>query len=342
MAPAVSREVRQLILALDMPTEIHCPESRNREDAITALCMLLHRLAYPTRLCDVQMQMGWERTRFSRITRATALFLYNRWKHLLRFNPIRLTPEKLVDYATIIQNKGCPLDCVVAFIDGTLEETARPSRNQRLVYNGWKRKHCLKYHVVTAPDGLVIHVYGPVEGRRHDSTVLKQSGLTDILEKHFWSPEHKRLFIYGDPAYAISGHILAPYKGLTLDRAQQKFNGKMSKVREAVEWSFKEANSQFAFFNFALNQKVLLQPVGLFYLVGLLLCNCHTILHRPQIPQYFDCTPPTLAEYFQGEPVDDEHMDRWCLTSPWEEVPDDEAEVVYDIDAEDDNDDDDD
>lgn len=289
--------------------------------------MLLHRLVSPERLCDVEMQFGWERTRFSRITRLTALFLYDRWKHLLRFDSRRLTPSKLDEYAQIVKNKGCPLDCVVGFIDGTLEDTARPSRNQRIVYNGWKRKHCLKYHVVTSPDGLVIHVYGPVEGRRHDATVFKQSGLEAILSKHFWAPDGRRLFIYGDPAYAVTGHVLAPYKGLSLDHGQRKFNSTMSKVRETVEWTFKEANAQFPFFNFSSNQKLLLQPVGLFYLVGLLLCNCHTILHRPQIPQYFNCTPPTLSEYFQGEPIDDEDLDSWCLTSPWEELGDDRAEA---------------
>ncbi|THU89562.1 hypothetical protein K435DRAFT_821340 [Dendrothele bispora CBS 962.96] len=167
--------------------------------------MLLHRLATCHRLYDIEMQMGWERTRFSRITRITAMFLYDRWKHLLRFDPKRLNPSKLAEYGQIIQEKGCPMDCIVAFIDGTLQETTRPSRNQRIVYNGWKRKHCLKYHAVTAPDGLVIHMYGPVEGRRHDATVLKHGrgcGLEDILARHFWAPDGRRLFIYGDPAYA--------------------------------------------------------------------------------------------------------------------------------------------
>ncbi|THU76384.1 hypothetical protein K435DRAFT_824585 [Dendrothele bispora CBS 962.96] len=164
--------------------------------------MLLHRLAYPTRLCDVEMQIGWERSRFSRITRATALFLYDRWKHLLRFDPHRLTRHKLADCAFAVQQKGCPLDVIASFIDGTLQDTARPSRNQRILYNGWKRIHCLKYQILITPDGIIIHVFGPIEGRRHDSTAYKESGLVDILDRHFWGPDGQRLFIYGDPAYA--------------------------------------------------------------------------------------------------------------------------------------------
>ncbi|THU84078.1 hypothetical protein K435DRAFT_806994 [Dendrothele bispora CBS 962.96] len=49
-------EVRQLVQAMDMPAQIHCPESRNKEGAVIALCILLRRLAYPTCLYDVQMQ----------------------------------------------------------------------------------------------------------------------------------------------------------------------------------------------------------------------------------------------------------------------------------------------
>jgi hypothetical protein len=71
---------------------------------------------------------------------------------------------------------------------------------------------------------------------------------------------------------------------------------------------------------FARNQKLLLQPVGLFFLVAVLLANCHTSFHRPQISQYFRCTPPTLAEYLRGGPVEDEELDAWCLEAPWVEM----------------------
>lgn len=74
----------------------------------------------------------------------------------------------------------------------------------------------------------------------------------------------------------------------------------MSKVREAVEWGFGEVVRQFAFLDYHKNQKVLLQPVGIFYTVGILLCNAHVILHGSQVSSFFDCQPPTLEEYFHG------------------------------------------
>jgi hypothetical protein len=309
---------------------IHCPDSRIREDCVTALCMLLARLVHPSRHCDFEMQFGWEKTRFSRISRLTAQFLFDRWKHLLRFDPQRLTPKKLFEFAHVIHSKGAPLTAVCGFIDGTLQKTARPVWNQRILYNGWKRIHCLKYHCVIGPDGLVMHVFGPVEGRRHDLTVYRQSGLEAILEAHFWTPgpNRQQLFIYGDPAYTVGPHILSPYKGSSVTAEQSMFNYRMSRVRESVEWLFKEVTQQFPFLDYSRNQKVLKQPCGLFYLVAVLLCNAHTIIHSPQIPQYFNCSPPTLGEYFRGGPVDDENLDAWCLDTIWHEIDIPEGELV--------------
>ena len=105
----------------------------------------------------------------------------------------------------------------------------------------------------------------------------------------------------------------------------------MSRVREVVEWGFKEVSQQFAFLDFKANQKILLQPCAIYYLVAILFCNAHI----PQIPQYFACLPPTLAEYFHGGPIDDEELDAWALTSPVGEVDlevDESGEFVDNID----------
>ncbi|KIO20073.1 hypothetical protein M407DRAFT_81945, partial [Tulasnella calospora MUT 4182] len=272
------------------------------EDRVTALAMLLRHLAYPARRVDVELMFGWERSRFSRICNTTASFIYHRWRHLLRFDPTRLTPKKLQEYATAISTK-CGFEVPVwGFIDGTLRKVARPIQNQRILYNGWKRIHALKWHSVITPDGLHSHVFGPVEGRRHDETLYKESGLAAILDEYSWDPERNPLAIYGDPAYGLGPHLLSPFKGAYLSDTEQAFNSRMSKVREAVEWGFGDAVRQFAFLDFSKNLKVLLQPVGLLYSVALLLSNAHTILHHPQIPQYFHCSPPSLQEYFNGTP----------------------------------------
>ncbi|KIJ35939.1 hypothetical protein M422DRAFT_261692 [Sphaerobolus stellatus SS14] len=144
---------------------------------------------------------------------------------------------------------------------------------------------------VITPDGLIIHISGPVDGRRYDETVYKESGLSDLLDKHFWTPEGQSLYIYSDPAYS-----------------------------EPIEWLFKEVSQKFMFLDFSRNQKTLLTLCGHYYLVSLLLCNAHTILHYPEIPQYFSCLPPSLEEYFHGGPIEDDELDAWCLDSVWKET----------------------
>ena len=43
----------------------------------------------------------------------------------------------------------------------------------------------------------------PVEGRRHDVTMLRLSGLMPVLENFSFGTQHERLCIYGDPAYPL-------------------------------------------------------------------------------------------------------------------------------------------
>ena len=70
------------------------------------------------------------------------------------------------------------------FIDGTVHPNCRLSHDQRIFYNGRKRTHALKFQAVTVPDGLITQLFGPVEGRRHDSGVLGESGLLPQLAGH--------------------------------------------------------------------------------------------------------------------------------------------------------------
>ena len=67
-------------------------------------------------------------------------------------------------------------------MDGTVRPTCKPKHDQRAVYNGHKRVDALKFQSVVAANGMIANLYGPVEGRRHDSRMLAMSGLLDQLE----------------------------------------------------------------------------------------------------------------------------------------------------------------
>ena len=110
-------------------------------------------------------------------------------------------------------------------------------------------------------------MYGPIAGRRHDAFMLSVSGLQSKLAtvtKEDGSP----YVIYGDPAYGVSRTILAPYRGSQLTPQQEAFNRAMSRVRVSVEWTFGKIVTNFSYLDFKRSNKVLLQPIGKYYLHG--------------------------------------------------------------------------
>ena len=106
------------------------------------------------------------------------------------------------------------------------------------MYNGRKNVHAIKFQSVVAPNGLVANLYGPVEGKRHDSGMLAMSGLLDALQRYSVSPYGNTLCIYGDPAYALRPCFQAPFRGAVLTPDQQVRNKSIKEVRVSVEWIF--------------------------------------------------------------------------------------------------------
>ncbi len=96
---------------------------------------------------------------------------------VLKDQPI-LWEERAAENAAVIANKtSTALDNCVGFIDGCLLPIARPSGLlQRATFSGHNRTNRLKWQAVVGPDGIVMHLFGPLEGRRHDMTLFKKSG----------------------------------------------------------------------------------------------------------------------------------------------------------------------
>ena len=188
--------------------------------------------------------------------------------------------------------KGSPLHNCVGFLDGTVQPICRPTRNQRMVYNGHKRLHAIKFQSLILPNGIIGHMYGPMSGRRHDVALLEGSGLIPLFTAR--APNYT---IYGDKGYPLRPNLIAPYRGANVTPQQAQFNFEMGRLRTSVEWGFGKIVNYFAFLDFKKNLKLLLQPVGKHYLVAALLTNCHTCLYGSLASDFFNCEPPTLDHY---------------------------------------------
>ena len=77
-------------------------------------------------------------------------------------------------------------------------------RNQQRAASGHKRHHGVKFQSVVVTAGIFVQMYGLVEGKRHDTTVLKASRLEQRLAN---LPPNS--YIYGDQAYPVRPWILS-------------------------------------------------------------------------------------------------------------------------------------
>ncbi|KAH9121244.1 hypothetical protein LEN26_009665 [Aphanomyces euteiches] len=285
-----SWQISEIVCLLQVPLFITLTNGA-RCSRLLAMYVLLKRMAYPCRLVDLEHFFGLKIPLLSRILTYMVGFMY-RFRGALFWDHNRLKESVLATFADAIARKGSPLNCVVGFIDGTVRPICRPSKYQRQAFNGHKRVHALKFHCVSTPDGLIVHLSGPWIGR-------SESQLSDALDKYL-KFDCNHFVIYGDPAYGLQRHICSPYKGANLTTQQKLFNRAMSKVRVSVEWCFGSVVNNWSFVDFKKNLKVYLQPVGKMYIVAALHQNIYTCYHGNNYSAFFDCTPPNAAEYIQS------------------------------------------
>ena len=284
--------------ALQIPDIFICSNGLN-VDGIEALCILLNRFSYPIRFGDMVPKFGRPEPQLSMIAGDIVNNVYNmHHDKLTNFNQQWLSPVNLQRFADAIHQAGAPLDNCWGFVDGTVRPICRPNELQRVVYNGHKRVHALKFQSIAAPNGLVANLFGPVEGRRHDSGMLADSNMLPQLRQICRRNNQIPLCIYGDLAYPLRPELQKPFQALQLTQQQKDYNTVMSKCRIGVEWVFGEIINYFKFMDFKRNLKIGLSPIGKMYIVCTLLTNARTCMYGSQSTSYFGLDPPTVWEYF--------------------------------------------
>ena len=287
-----------LLACLRIPENIVCSQ-RTTCSGLEALCILLKRLAFPCRYTDMATRFGRNPTELCLIFNTILNFVYTtHHHHLSSWEQPFLSPENLALYSAAIHNHGAPLENCFGFIDGTVRRIARPKINQRTMYNGHKRVHSMKFQSVVIPNGLIANLAGTFEGKRHDSTMLYQSGLLPQLQQHAFH-DGTPLCLYGDPAYPLGVHLQGPFKDRQLTPEMRNYNKAMSAVRVSVEWMFGCIRNYFQFVDFKSQQKVNLSSVGKMYIVCALLQNAHTCLYGNIMSSVFELSPPSLEQYFR-------------------------------------------
>ncbi|KAM7310045.1 hypothetical protein ISCGN_007005 [Ixodes scapularis] len=190
----------------------------------------LRRLAYPNRLCDIELMFDHHSLTLSIVSNQVHRAIVHTFGHLLRDLTAHswLNPEQLDVFAEAVHNQGALLTNCWGIINGTARAVCRPMWHQRKFFSGQKWYPCTKYQAVMCPNGIIARLDGPYEGCRHDAGILGESGLYTDLEV-LMNPNP--FVLYGDPAYPHPELLQHPFWGVSLTVGQATFNYQMSRVR---------------------------------------------------------------------------------------------------------------
>ena len=311
-------EIKEIAFVLQIPSVFRY---RIRYTPYDALALVLYRLSAPLRLKDLthtfNRDLGW----MSIIFNDVCIHIDRKFHEKLDWDRHFLTPHRLKSYCEHIQANGEPSGVIWGFIDGTHRKICRPQPetcDQSLLYSGYKHAHTIVFQGIITPDGLLVHVKGPYEGRSSDWGIWKDSGMEQKLKEFSKDEEGTQLWVYGDAGYTMTKGLMSSFRvqGATANRTavplqedQEVFNANMSRQRIAVEWGFGKLVTTFAFIDFHKKLKLGLSPVGSVAFAAVILTNVHTCYHGSEVGSYFECDPPTIWEYFGVDRTDYHGLD---------------------------------
>ena len=121
-----------LVTALQLPDAIQCGMYNDlRVSSVEALCVILKRLAFPSRYSDMVPRFARPVPQLSMICNKTLHWLGSRWGlKLTDFNHQWLTPLNLMSFANSNYLKSAALDNIWGLVDSTLRDIAHPVQNQ--------------------------------------------------------------------------------------------------------------------------------------------------------------------------------------------------------------------
>ena len=154
-------DIPVLAEVLQVPPVIKCAQG-SVCNGTKVLCVLLKRL-YPCRYSNMIPLFAKPGPVLSMITNEMRSIYDTHGHRIFQWNHTIMSPEKLEEYANTVETKGAPLDNCFGFIDGTVRPISRPDQHQRIVYNGHKRVHALKFQSLVLPNGPIGNIFGPVD-----------------------------------------------------------------------------------------------------------------------------------------------------------------------------------
>lgn len=252
------------------------------------VCMLifLARLSHPCRYVDLIPLIGEEINRLCPAMREITHYVYNNFAYpLTRFE---LWQDSFDSFGDIMRSYGAPYPNLIGLIDGNFLRCCRPGGEgnwearmpQELLYNGKEKAHGLKFLAVLFANGMVC-LYGPVEGKMHDATLLRTSMWMQFLEQ-MQANGNGHHILFGDCAFPCTRNIQCMFKG-AMETSSARFNELMAKIRISVENCFAEQSIIWHFLTHENKNAVGRSPVQEYYTIATFLMNCRGTLYGNQM-----------------------------------------------------------
>lgn len=309
-------ELSELLILCDFPAIIVCKNGTSCPGE-HAFCILLYRIAYPSRLFELQEIFGRDYSQISRIFKWSIDFMHLKHKNKVECNLSWYTERFDMYHQSIIKkvlesprnpNRGFipqEVSNIFAFLDGTGLEIARPGNGaQNPFWNGYMHGHYLIFQGISFPDGMVV-IEGAFPGYQPDTMIWRDSEMREELENIMAdraAEGRARYKIYADKIYSNSVLITAAYSRRHhrhgLQDWQIRLNRLMSDIRVGVEWSFGKIIARNKYVSYGQSMKIQGSPVSKYYHIAVLLANAHTCMFGCQQTSYFGVSPPDVNEYF--------------------------------------------
>ena len=93
-----------------------------------------------------------------------------------------------------------------------------------------------------------------LEGKKHDTGMLRDSRSLENLEAHAFNLDGQPMCLYGDLAYPLWVQLQAPFRMVEPNPDMAAFNRSMSSVRVSLEWLFGDIVRSFKFMDLKIPQ----------------------------------------------------------------------------------------
>ncbi|OAD65306.1 hypothetical protein PHYBLDRAFT_71023 [Phycomyces blakesleeanus NRRL 1555(-)] len=169
---------------------------------------------------------------------------------------VLFSAENCKTFAEAIYEKSWVYKHIVGFVDGTMQKIccSQEKADQKIIYNGWKHIHCLKYQAIVTPDDITNSLLGPFTGFTHNVRMFDESRTLDCLILHLstLTPERNsglHYVIYGDQAYQKLLYVYRPFTVYEIKDhpSLKEVNRKMSQTRVQVEMEFGKVSQYFKY-----------------------------------------------------------------------------------------------